>query len=60
MKLSELACAGGLRAILNLDSRINEGKQSPENVAGGTDLLPSPPPSPRGTKSRENFPSEGF
>lgn len=38
-------------------STINEGKIVPRrNVAGGTDL-PSIPLMPRGTKSRESFPS---
>lgn len=69
MKLSELASAGWLGAILNLDSRINEGKQSPEDMwlealtyppSPPTPLPPHPHASPKGTKSRENFPSEGF
>lgn len=47
MKLSELGCAGGLRAILNLDSRINEGKQSPEEMwLEALTYPPSPPPPP--------------
>lgn len=60
MKLSKLACAGGLRAILNLDSRINEGKQSPENVAGDADLPSIPPPLAKRDKVQRKFPQRGF
>lgn len=57
-KLSTFAFAFGLWAILNPDSTINKGKIVPRrNVAGGTNL-PSIPLLPRGTKSRENSPSE--
>lgn len=59
MKLSELACAGGLRAILNLDSRINEGKQSPEEM--WLEALTYPPfPTPKRDKVQRKFPQRGF
>lgn len=69
MKLSELASAGWLGAILNLDSRINEGETVPRrHVAGGTDLPsisphPPPPPPPRLAKRdkvQRKFPQRGF
>lgn len=63
MKLSELACASGLRAILNLDSRINEGKQSPEEMWLEALTYPPSPPRPRLAKRdkvQRKFPQRGF
>ena len=57
VKLSTQSLLLGFELFSSPVSTINEGKIVPRrNVAGGTDL-PSIPLMPRGTKSRESFPS---